>query len=77
MKKRKKEIKIEKSMTFAEILKNKPEAGRILMKKGFHCIGCPMALRETLEQGALMHGIDVDKLVKELNKKKKTKQENE
>lgn len=60
--------KITKKMTFAEIMKKKPEAMEILMKKGMSCFGCPMAMQETLEQGAIAHGINVEKLVKELNK---------
>ena len=66
---RQKSAKITKKMTFVEILKKNPEAGYILSEKGLHCIGCGMAMYETLEQGAIMHGLDPDKLVKELNKK--------
>ena len=33
------------------------------------CMGCPMAMQETIEQGALAHGIDPKKLVEELNNK--------
>ena len=63
---------IAKSMTFGEIMEKNPKAGEILMNKGLHCIGCHMAMYETLEQGALMHGLNPDKLVKELNKVSKT-----
>ena len=64
---------ISKEMTFAEIMGKNPEAGMVLMNKGMHCIGCGMAMMETLEQGALVHGLDPDKLVKELNGMKKRK----
>ncbi len=70
-KKPKREIKIEKSMTFAEIIRNFPGAAEILMEKGMHCIGCPMSMHETLEQGASMHGINPEEIVKELNRKLK------
>lgn len=56
------------SMTFAELMKY-PEAVEILMKKGFHCMGCSMAGFETIEQGALMHGIKPKELVDEINNK--------
>jgi hybrid cluster-associated redox disulfide protein len=62
---------ITKKMTFAEIMRKNPEAGRVLMEKGMHCVGCGMAMMETLEQGAIVHGLDPDKLVKELNQMKK------
>jgi hybrid cluster-associated redox disulfide protein len=63
--------KINKKMSFAEILEKKPEAASILMGKGMHCCGCPMAMQETLEQGACAHGLDADEIVKELNSKRK------
>ena len=56
----------------SEILMKKPEAARLLLESGMHCIGCPMAMQESLEQGCLSHGMtekQIDKLVKELNKK--------
>ncbi len=60
---------INKKMSFSEIIEKNPEAIGILFEKGMHCIGCGMAGMETLEQGALMHGLDPDALVKEINKK--------
>jgi hybrid cluster-associated redox disulfide protein len=66
-------LRINKNMTFEDVLRINPKIAEILMKKGMHCIGCSMAMYETLEQGAIMHGINPDKLVDELNKKiKKT-----
>jgi hybrid cluster-associated redox disulfide protein len=62
--------KITKKSKFSEIIQNK-RAREILMKKGLHCFGCPMAMEETIEQGAEAHGLDADELVKEINKKKK------
>jgi len=61
--------KITKKMSFSEIIKKHPEATEILMEKGMHCIGCPMAQMETLEQGAKAHGLNPDEIVKELNEK--------
>ena len=61
-------------MTFNEIIEKNPDAIMILFEKGMHCIGCGMAGFETLEQGALVHGIDVDELVKELNGENKLKE---
>ena len=66
-----KKQKITKEMNFNEIMQNFPEAIEVLLGKGMHCIGCPMAMQETLGEGALAHGLDVDALVKELNEKVK------
>ena len=63
----KKNKKITKDMTFAEIMELNREAGKKLAERGLFCGGCPMAAFETLENGARAHGVDADKLVKELN----------
>ena len=67
-KKMKKIIEINKKMSFGEIINRCPESANILMANGMHCFGCSMAMYETLEQGALMHGVNPDKLVKQINK---------
>lgn len=56
-------------MTFMEVMQKSPEAAMILMQNGMHCAGCGMAAYETLEQGAISHGLDPDKLVKKINSK--------
>ena len=61
--------KLTKKTKFSEIVKDE-DAARILMEKGMHCCGCPMAMSETLEQGAEAHGLDADEVVRELNKSK-------
>jgi hybrid cluster-associated redox disulfide protein len=67
---KKKEIKakIAKNMPINEIVRNYPQTMEVFMKYGLHCIGCAAAQFEDLEAGALAHGIDVDKLVVDLNK---------
>ncbi len=61
--------KITKDMTFTKVIKKYPETEKIFLEYGMHCIGCPLAIQETIEQGANAHGIDIKKLLKELNKK--------
>ena len=56
-------------MSFTEVLKKCPDAAEILMESGMHCIGCPMSMTETVEQGCQAHGLDADKLVEKINKK--------
>jgi len=61
---------ITKTMTLGEIVTKYPESADILMKYGLHCIGCSVATWETLEQGAMAHGIDgkkLDNMLRELN----------
>ncbi len=62
--------RITKTMTFGEIITKHPESADILMEYGLHCIGCSVATWETLEQGAMSHGIDgkrLNSMLKELN----------
>lgn len=54
-------------MSIAEVVENHPEAAEVFRKHGLSCMGCPFAMMETLEQGAKSHGIDLEKLLKELN----------
>lgn len=39
----------------------------VLVESGMHCFGCPASQMESLEEAALVHGIDADKLVEDLN----------
>jgi hybrid cluster-associated redox disulfide protein len=63
-----KKKKITKDMTFAEIMELDRGAAEKLADRGLFCGGCPMAQFESLENGAAAHGVDVDELVKGLNK---------
>ena len=58
---------ITKQMSISEIVMKWPETAGTFMKNGLHCLGCAAARFETLEQGAIAHGIDPDTLTRELN----------
>lgn len=58
---------ITKEMTMGEILSLNPEYAGILLDAGMHCVGCPSHAFESLEQAAMVHGIDIDELIKKLN----------
>ncbi|MBE5871235.1 MAG: DUF1858 domain-containing protein [Lachnospiraceae bacterium] len=55
---------ITKDMTIGEILTSAPDVAPVLMGAGMHCLGCPASQGETLEEAAMVHGIDVDELMK-------------
>jgi hybrid cluster-associated redox disulfide protein len=59
--------KITKDMTFGEVLKKYPQTVKTFFEYGMHCFGCHLSVAETIEQGALAHGVEVDKLVDDLN----------
>lgn len=54
---------INKETTIGEMLRMKPQAAPVLMEMGMHCLGCPSAQAETLEEAAMVHGVDADDLV--------------
>lgn len=60
------EKRITKEMTMAEIIEIDPEASRKLSELGLFCGGCHMSQFETLEDGALAHGMDPDELLEDL-----------
>ncbi len=60
---------IEKTTQIGELLEKYPEKADLLLEAGMHCLGCPASQSETLEEACMVHGIDVEELVKKLNAK--------
>ncbi|MCQ2522863.1 MAG: DUF1858 domain-containing protein [Lachnospiraceae bacterium] len=58
---------IAKEMTIGEVLRTLPEAAPVLMAAGMHCLGCPSAQGESLEEAAMVHGIDINDLMTKIN----------
>lgn len=54
---------VTKDMTIGEILRTAPEVAPVLMQAGMHCLGCPASQGESLEEAAMVHGIDIDELM--------------
>lgn len=60
--------KITRHMLIGDVVEAYPQTMNVFMRFGLHCIGCAVSAWETIEQGAMAHGIaDVDELVKALN----------
>ena len=62
------EAKITKEMSIDEVLRINRMTAPIFMQYGMHCLSCPHATAESLEEAGAVHGIDVDELVADLNK---------
>ncbi|NCB37288.1 MAG: DUF1858 domain-containing protein [Erysipelotrichia bacterium] len=58
---------VNSQMTIAEILRQNPDAAKILQQFGMHCIGCAVAAGETLEGAARAHEVDLVKLMEALD----------
>ena len=61
-------IEITKDTIIGEILDFAPQTAPIFLSIGMHCLGCPSSRGETVEEACMVHGIDTDELLEELNK---------
>lgn len=59
--------KVTKDTMIGELLNISADVAPILMEIGMHCLGCPSAQMETIEEAAMVHGVDADELVNKLN----------
>jgi hybrid cluster-associated redox disulfide protein len=62
-KRRKPMTGITKDMMIGELVNAQPDVVPVLLEAGMHCLGCPASQMETLEEAALVHGIDIDALM--------------
>lgn len=59
---------VTKDMIIGDIIMIDEGIAPILMEAGLHCLGCAMASGETLEEACVVHGMDCDSLIENLNK---------
>lgn len=59
--------KITKDSVIYDVVQKHPQAVKIFFEHGLHCVGCGMALMETIEAGCAAHGIDAELVVKRIN----------
>ncbi|UCF29923.1 MAG: DUF1858 domain-containing protein [bacterium] len=59
--------KITKDMTFNEVLRAYPDTIKVLRKLNMQCFGCLGAEAESIEYGAIAHGVDLESLLQQLN----------
>ncbi len=56
-----------KDILIGELLQINAGVVPILMEAGMHCVGCPASQGESIEEAALVHGINPDELVEQIN----------
>ena len=61
--------KITRNMTIGQIIEEYPEVVNVFQRYSMGCPDCPTAERDSLEKGAMLHGMDVEALFQELNKR--------
>ena len=58
---------VTKNTMIGELLQIDENIAPILLNIGMHCLGCPSSQMETIEEAAMVHGIDPDDLLVEIN----------
>ena len=58
---------ITKDTIIGDILDIAPQTAPIFMSIGMHCLGCPSSRGETVEEACMVHGVDVDALLEQIN----------
>ena len=58
---------ITKDAIIGDVLDQYPETAEFFFEIGMHCLGCPSARGETIEQACAVHGEDVDALLEKIN----------
>ena len=58
---------VTKDTLIGEALQINFDIAPILMQAGMHCVGCPASQAESIEEACMVHGIDCDKLVNDIN----------
>ena len=58
---------ITKDTVIADILNVAPDAAPLFFEMGMHCLGCPASRGESVEQACMVHGVDADEIVEQLN----------
>ena len=60
-------MKVTKDMIIMDVLKMDMDTSKFFLEIGMHCLGCPSASGESIEQACMVHGADADKLVDDIN----------
>ena len=59
--------RIEKTTIIGDLLYIAPQTAPLFMAIGMHCLGCPSARGETVEEACMVHGVDCDAFLKQVN----------
>ncbi len=60
-------MKVTKDMIIMDVLAKYPDTAEFFLNIGMHCLGCPSASGESIEQACMVHDADADKLVADIN----------
>ena len=60
-------MEITKDMVVGSVLDMAPETAPLFFEMGMHCLGCPSARGESIEDACAVHGVDAVDFVAKLN----------
>ena len=60
-------MKIDKTMLIGELVQMDELIPQMLMAAGMHCLGCPSSQAESLEEACMVHGLDADVVLANIN----------
>ena len=60
-------MEVTRQTIIGDVLDYDRETGRFFLEIGMHCLGCPSARGESIEDACAVHGTDADELVEKLN----------
>jgi len=58
---------VDKDTIIGDLLDIDPGCAKFLLEIGMHCLGCPASRGESLEEACMVHGVDCDELVEQIN----------
>lgn len=58
---------VTKDTIIMDVLQMEKGTAQFFLNIGMHCLGCPSASGETIEQACMVHGVDPDVLVNQIN----------
>ena len=59
---------VTKDTLIGDILDMDRDTAPYFLEMGMHCLGCPSARGESLEEACMVHGVDVTELIEKINK---------
>ena len=61
------DARVNKDMIISDMLQIDPGIAAVLMASGMHCVGYPASQGESLEEAAMVHGLNADELIENVN----------
>lgn len=70
-------MEITKATTMGEMLQYDMGIAYVLMEAGMHCVGCPSSIGESLEEACMLHGLNADEVMANIQEYLNAKKESE